>query len=1094
MLKYIWISFVLALGTSVSAQISVDNTTFTVDQLVETVLFEDNGCTNVSNIQFSTGTGTGNNGIAYFEANNSGFSLNDGVILSTGNALSAVGPNVQEGFSDTIGTPGDADLETAMQAAGSPVVSEDVSWISFDFVPVANAISFDYLFASEEYNVNFECQFADAFAFILTDNVTGDVANLAIIPGTTTPVQVITVRNPPNGICSQENPSFFGQYNLGNNPFGSPNTGQPSALSPIEFNGQTVVLTATSPVVPNRSYNIKLVIGDASDSSYDSAVFIGGGSFDIGADLGGSRLISRGNPLCEGEVYTLDAASGSTPFGSYEWTQNGNIIAGQTGSTLDVTESGIYEVTVTVNPTCEFTGIVTLEFLELPDAGAPDLISCDPAGIGSFDLGVVENFLLTGLDPAAYTVQIFETQADAQSGTNPIPITNSYVGMNYPQTLYSVISDTSFGCTAIYPFMLILDDVAAAPVQDVVGCDDDNDGITTVTLSDFDDIVAPGYTPGTVTVDYFASQNDADTNQNPLGATFTNTTSPETIYVRVASTNDTGCFDTTSFNIVVNLNPLPAQQPSDIELCDDDNTGDEIEVFDLTLVEPEIIGAQNFADVVFRYYTSQTDAENDVNAIAVSTAYSNLSNPETIFVRIENSLTGCFSITNAFELTVNELPVINSPAVYELCDDNTPDGFVEFDLSGRDSEITGGNTNYSVFYYENQNDADNRVNQLPSLFTNTVNPQTIVALVEDNTTGCVTSTILDLSVIDAPVVNPAPDLELCDDDNTGDFIESFDLTVNETAILNGQTGITFTYHNSQADANDGVNSIANPTNYANTTNPEQVFVRLENSNGCFNTTDFQVIVNEVQVPQLEDVYFLCLESTGAVIVTDNSPPLLDANIDTTGLNITWELDGVTIAGETGASLTATQIGTYTITITNPATGCDAVRSTEVRELGEPDSFGAEVVTNFFDGTHRIEAFVTGPADQYIFRVDDGPWQFNGTFNDVRPGPRLVTIQDTDACGSVEILVNVIGYPLYFTPNGDGFNDTWNIIGINDEPTTKIYIFDRFGKLLKQLDPSGFGWDGLYNGEPMPSSDYWFKVEYIEDGAARSFGGHFALKR
>lgn len=82
MLKYIWISFVLALGTSVSAQISVDNTTFTVDQLVETVLFEDNGCTNVSNIQFSTGTGTGNNGIAYFEANNSGFSLNDGRVYT----------------------------------------------------------------------------------------------------------------------------------------------------------------------------------------------------------------------------------------------------------------------------------------------------------------------------------------------------------------------------------------------------------------------------------------------------------------------------------------------------------------------------------------------------------------------------------------------------------------------------------------------------------------------------------------------------------------------------------------------------------------------------------------------------------------------------------------------------------------------------------------------------------------------------------------------------------------------------------------------------------------------------------------------------
>lgn len=1093
MLKYFLLTIGGILCFSVHAQVTTDNTTFTVDQLVRTVLFQDNGCTNVTNILSSTGSGAGNNGIAYFDRNNSIFPLNDGVILSTGNALNARGPNSQEGFSDNIGTPSDADLEAAMLAAGSPVASQDVSWISFDFVPVANSISFNYLFASEEYNGSFECQFADAFAFLLTDNVTGAVTNLAIIPGTTTPVQVITVRDPPNGICTPENPGFFGQYNLGNNPFGSPNVGQPTATSPIEFNGQTVVLNASSPVVPNRSYNIKLVIGDASDGSYDSAVFIGGGSFDIGVDLGGSRTIASGNPLCSGDVFTLDGTVGTNTAATYQWFLDNVAIPGATNATYDTTNSGTYTVEVSFSATCMFEGRVTLEFVELPEAGAPDLISCDPSGVGSFDLGIVETFLLDGLNPADYTIEIFESQADAQSGTNPIPIANNYVGMNYPQTLYSVISDNTFGCSTIYPFVLILDDVATAPVQDVVGCDDDNDGITTVTLSNFDDIVAPGYTPGTVTVDYFLSQNDADTDQNPLGATFTNTTSPQTIFVRVASTNDTGCFDTTAFNIVVNLNPLADQQPSDLQLCDD-LSGDEIETFDLTLVEPEITGAQNFADVVFTYYTSQTDAENDVNSITTPAAYSNLTNPETIFARIENSITGCFSVTNGFELIVNELPMINSPAVYELCDDNTPDGFVSFDLSSRDNEITGGNINFTVSYYENQNDADNRINELPTAFTNTVNPQTIIAVVEDMTTGCTSNTILDLNVIDAPVVSVAPDLELCDDNNSGDFIESFDLTVNEAAILNGQTGITFTYHNSQMDATDGVNPIANPTNYSNTSNPEQVFVRLENSTGCFNITNFQLIVNEVPVPQLEDIYFLCLGSTGAVIVTDDSPPTLDSGINPTGVTIVWDLDGVTIAGETDASLIATQIGMYTITITNPVTGCSSSQTTEVRELGTPDTFGADVVTNFFDETHRIEAFVTGPADQYIFRLDDGPWQFNGTFNDVSPGPHTVTIQDTNACGSVEIPLNVIGYPLFFTPNGDGFNDTWNIIGINDEPTTIIYIFDRYGKLLKQLDPSGFGWDGLFNGEPMPSSDYWFRVEYIEDGSARSFGGHFSLKR
>ena len=84
--------------------------------------------------------------------------------------------------------------------------------------------------------------------------------------------------------------------------------------------------------------------------------------------------------------------------------------------------------------------------------------------------------------------------------------------------------------------------------------------------------------------------------------------------------------------------------------------------------------------------------------------------------------------------------------------------------------------------------------------------------------------------------------------------------------------------------------------------------------------------------------------------------------------------------------------------------------------------------------------------------------------------------------------------MFFTPNNDGFHDTWNIIGVNNDPSTIIYIFDRFGKLLKQINPSGAGWDGTYNGQPLPSSDYWFKVEYIENDVPKSFGGHFALKR
>ncbi|MFP9116143.1 T9SS type B sorting domain-containing protein, partial [Flavobacterium sp. RHBU_3] len=100
------------------------------------------------------------------------------------------------------------------------------------------------------------------------------------------------------------------------------------------------------------------------------------------------------------------------------------------------------------------------------------------------------------------------------------------------------------------------------------------------------------------------------------------------------------------------------------------------------------------------------------------------------------------------------------------------------------------------------------------------------------------------------------------------------------------------------------------------------------------------------------------------------------------------------------------------------------------------------------------------------------------------------------CGTLIIEnVSVIDYPRFFTPNGDGFNDTWNIQGMTEGYSdTNIFIFDRYGKLLKQISPSGEGWDGTYNGAALPSDDYWFTVEYTYNGHRLEFKAHFAMKR
>ncbi|MBC5836281.1 T9SS type B sorting domain-containing protein, partial [Flavobacterium sp. F372] len=92
-------------------------------------------------------------------------------------------------------------------------------------------------------------------------------------------------------------------------------------------------------------------------------------------------------------------------------------------------------------------------------------------------------------------------------------------------------------------------------------------------------------------------------------------------------------------------------------------------------------------------------------------------------------------------------------------------------------------------------------------------------------------------------------------------------------------------------------------------------------------------------------------------------------------------------------------------------------------------------------------------------------------------------------------ITVIDYPKYFTPNGDGIHDTWNVIGLN-QADAKLYIFDRYGKLIKQLSTAenSPGWDGTYNGLQAPSTDYWFTIDFKENSEQKQFKSHFSLKR
>ncbi len=243
-------------------------------ELVENVLIN-NSCVTVANVTGSGGaTPNTIEGIGTFSNISNIFPINNGIILATGNV------SLMEGYNNSIVSNGggswgfgDSDLEAiVLNATGTSMNSQDVTKLEFDFTAPYESINFNFLFASEEYG-SFQCFFSDAFAFLLTDTVTNQTVNLAVVPGTSMPISVITIRDMVhNSNCESANDQFFRSFSNGMS-FGE------SIIHNVNLNGMTELLTASSPIVPGRTYHVKLVIADRQDTAYDSAVFIQAGSF-----------------------------------------------------------------------------------------------------------------------------------------------------------------------------------------------------------------------------------------------------------------------------------------------------------------------------------------------------------------------------------------------------------------------------------------------------------------------------------------------------------------------------------------------------------------------------------------------------------------------------------------------------------------------------------------------------------------------------------------------------------------------------------------------------------------------------------------------
>ena len=258
---------------------------------------------------------------------------------------------------------------------------------------------------------------------------------------------------------------------------------------------------------------------------------------------------------------------------------------------------------------------------------------------------------------------------------------------------------------------------------------------------------------------------------------------------------------------------------------------------------------------------------------------------------------------------------------------------------------------------------------------------------------------------------------------------------------------------------------------------------------CDTTISKTVTVVNLPAPSLSNL-FVCLDNmTGEII----SPVLLESGVSSTDYSFVWTLNGDLLPTTQNAHL-ASEIGIYTVTATHVLTGCSGSSTATI--TGSSIALATASVGIDFQLNQTITISITGGSGQYVFSLNDGPFQTLPYFNNVLQGENSIVVKDINGCGDLVLTVYALKYPPFFTPNSDGFNDTWNINGLEDQPSSLIYIFDRYGKLLKTLKASGGnGWDGTYNGTPLPATDYWFTLMYTNrEGLEKEFKAHFSLKR
>ncbi len=711
----------------------------------------------------------------------------------------------------------------------------------------------------------------------------------------------------------------------------------------------------------------------------------------------------------------------------------------------------------------------------------------------------------TGMNAASADI----SEGPGADGNNYVKWLTVQAGETYFLVIDRPIGGSNFSLqwtgTATFHDKPVFNNPAGTPL-DMHKCDNDNDRREDFDL-DANTAMLLGSQAG-ATITYHRTENDAILGLRAIDASVPFPSMGQTIFVRIANTLS-GCYDITDFKLFVDQKPVftnPQNIVTDLQACDDDGLDDGIYSFDLLKHEAMFTGMQT--NILFTVHRQLADAETGNNPITNATAFQNTANPQTLYYRMANTVTGCYA-TKPVTLSVKTIPVFHNPLNINInlaqCDtDGTDDQKTSFDLTVNEGMFTGAQTDIVFSYHLTAADAQANANPIanPQAYTNTTSPQTIYVRMGYTTADCFAVNNFSIRVNPVPVFNNPNNIVLkieeCDADAVDDGSTVFNLTGYENMFKNNQTNIQFSYYLNNPDALGTTNAIATPAAFRNTSNPQTIYVRMQNTaTGCFSITNFDVeVVNLLVAGQPGNLAQCDTNGNGLQVfnLAQNTPFLQNGNTATFATYYKTQADAqnqvnalpfnyqnaVPYTGETiwarlqnlGGCI-GHDIKSFTITIYNI-----------------PQIDFSIQTTDFTVNDNSITVLMPNIQD-YEFSLDDASYTDNPVFTGLESGIYTVYVRSKTRCKTEDKEVIILNYPRFFTPNGDGENDTWRVPYLQLYPGAEMNIFDRFGKLLHSFTSNSTGWDGTYNGKPLPSTDYWFVLKF---GNNRIIKGHFAMLR